>query len=151
MGRWICEHWYTPQLPPTMTTCHLDHLVLTVQDIEQTCEFYRMVLGIPTVHFGDGRRALHLGNQKINLHEAQHPLPPHAQTPLPGTADFCLITTTPLTQLITHLRSQAIPILLGPVERTGAQGPLQSIYLRDPDGNLLEIANGRSPQSGRLP
>ncbi|MEM9002659.1 MAG: VOC family protein [Cyanobacteria bacterium P01_F01_bin.86] len=119
----------------------LDHLVLTVQDVERTCLFYQQNLNIPTVTFGTNRKALQLGAQKINLHPATQPLRPHAQHPLPGSADICLITDTPIPILIARLHTKGVMILEGPVQRTGAQGPLLSIYIRDPDGNLIELAN----------
>ncbi|MEM0981634.1 MAG: VOC family protein [Cyanobacteria bacterium P01_H01_bin.58] len=125
-------------------TYHLDHIVLTVQDIEQTCQFYQQVLNIPSTTFGQGRRALQLGTQKINLHSATQPLSPHAQTPLPGSADLCLITEIPLATLTAHIQQCGIAIEMGPVERTGARRKLQSIYIRDPDGNLIELANEQS-------
>lgn len=123
---------------------HLDHIVLTVQDIEQTCQFYQQILGIPCITFGQGRRALQLGTQKINLHSATQPLSPHARTPLPGSADICLVTDVPLAKLTAHIQQCGIEIEMGPVERTGSQKKLQSIYIRDPDGNLVELANEQS-------
>ncbi|MEO1093315.1 MAG: VOC family protein [Cyanobacteria bacterium J06638_28] len=122
-------------------TYHLDHIVLTVQDIEQTCQFYQQVLDIPSVIFGQGHRALQLGAQKINLHSATEPLSPHARTPLPGSADLCLIADIPLATLTAHIQQCGIAIEMGPVERTGACRKLQSIYIGDPDGNLIELAN----------
>lgn len=119
----------------------LDHLVLTVADISVTCEFYSRVLGMDIVTFDDGRKALHFGRQKINLHKQGHEFEPKADKPVPGSADLCFISATPLTQVIDHLNSQNVPILEGPVERSGALGPMVSVYLRDPDGNLIEISN----------
>lgn len=119
----------------------LDHLVLTVQDIERTCEFYRRVLGMQVVSFGGGRRALQLGAQKINLHQVGHEFEPKALHPTAGSGDLCFITATPLAEAIAHLHSCGVTIEEGPVARTGALGPLRSVYLRDPDGNLIEIAN----------
>ena len=119
----------------------LDHLVLTVRDIDVTCEFYANVLGMETVTFGEGRKALQFGQQKINLHQAGHEFEPKATVPTPGSADLCFITDTPLAAVEGHLRSQGIDILEGPVARTGALGPIQSLYVRDPDGNLIEISN----------
>ena len=124
-----------------MVFYQLDHVVLTVTDIEATCRFYSQVLQISVITFGAGRKALHLGHQKINLHPAQAPIQPHAQHPQPGTADLCLITERPLTTMMDELQAHQVPILLGPVNRTGAQSKLQSIYIRDPDGNLIELAN----------
>jgi len=119
----------------------LDHLVLTVQDIERTCEFYARALGMQVVTFGEGRKALHFGNQKINLHQKGKEFDPKAQYPTPGSADLCFLTSIPLEQVIAHLQSCHVSLLLGPVERTGATKSLVSIYFRDPDGNLLEISN----------
>lgn len=119
----------------------LDHLVLTVQDIERTCEFYRRVLGMQIVTFGSGRKALKFGDQKINLHQLGSEFDPRALHPTAGSGDLCFITLTPLAEAIAHLQSCGVTIEEGPVARTGAIGPLRSIYLRDPDGNLIEIAN----------
>lgn len=119
----------------------LDHLVLTVQNIDRTCEFYRRVLGMAVTTFGDNRRALHFGNQKINLHQAGSEFAPKALQPTPGSGDLCFITRTPLAEVIAHLQLCGVTIEQGPVARTGALGPLRSVYLRDPDGNLIEIAN----------
>ncbi len=119
----------------------IDHVVLTVASIERTCEFYQRALGMRVEQFGGGRVALNFGNQKFNLHEAGKEFEPKARTPLPGSADFCLIADTPLDEVVAHLSAQSIEIELGPVDRTGANGPIRSIYLRDPDGNLVEVAN----------
>ncbi|HEY0734974.1 MAG TPA: VOC family protein [Herpetosiphonaceae bacterium] len=119
----------------------LDHLVLTVQDIERTCEFYRRVLGMDVVSFGGGRRALRFGAQKINLHQVGHEFEPSALHPTAGSGDLCFITATPLADVIAHLQSCGVTIEEGPVARTGALGPIRSVYLRDPDDNLIEIAN----------
>ncbi|MCI2262163.1 VOC family protein [Xanthomonas indica] len=120
---------------------HLDHLVLTVADIEATCAFYAQVLGMRVVTFGEGRKALAFGAQKINLHRRGHEFEPKARVPTPGSADLCFLTATPLGQVVEELRAAAVPIEQGPVQRTGARGPILSVYLRDPDGNLIEIAN----------
>ena len=119
----------------------LDHLVLTVQDIERTCEFYRRALGMQVVTFGGGRRALQFGSQKINLHQAGHEFEPKALRPTAGSGDLCFITATPLAEVIAHFQACNMTIEEGPVRRTGALGPIRSVYLRDPDGNLIEIAN----------
>ncbi|MDA8255454.1 MAG: VOC family protein [Betaproteobacteria bacterium] len=119
----------------------LDHLVLTVRDIDATIAFYVDVLGMEAVRFGAGRRALAFGRQKINLHSASAPLAPHAVTPMPGSADLCLITETPLAEVIAHLQRTGVAIEQGPVPRTGATGPILSVYFRDPDGNLIEVSN----------
>jgi catechol 2,3-dioxygenase-like lactoylglutathione lyase family enzyme len=119
----------------------LDHLVLTVADIDATVEFYSRVLGMDSVEFGDGRRALQFGQQKFNLHQAGHEFEPKALRPTAGSADFCLITRVPITEVANRLREQGVPIEEGPVARTGALGPITSIYFRDPDANLVEVAN----------
>lgn len=120
---------------------HLDHLVLTVADVEASVAFYVEVLGMQPVTFGNGRRALAFGNQKINLHPAAAPIKPHAATPTPGSADLCFIAATPLAEVVTHLAACGVTIEDGPVPRTGATGPIQSVYFRDPDGNLIEVSN----------
>lgn len=119
----------------------LDHLVLTVADIDATIAFYVEVLGIEAVSFGAGRRALALGRQKINLHPVAAPLKPHAAWPTPGSADLCLIADTPVDEVVAHLRRCGVAIEEGPVSRTGATGPISSVYFRDPDGNLIEVSN----------
>lgn len=119
----------------------LDHLVLTVRDIEASCEFYARVMGMRVVTFGAGRKALEFGTQKINLHQVGQEFAPHAQTPLPGSADLCFIAETPLKDVIATLESNGVPLLEGPVERTGATGKIRSVYFRDPDGNLIEVSN----------
>nr|WP_206529794.1 VOC family protein [Brevibacillus sp. SYP-B805] len=120
---------------------HLDHFVLTVKDLEATCRFYAEVLGMEVVTFGGGRKALKFGSQKINLHEAGKEFEPKALCPTPGSADICFITETPLSDVIQHLTSRGVTIIEGPVERTGAVGKIRSVYLRDPDHNLVEISN----------
>ncbi len=120
---------------------HLDHLVLTVADIAATCAFYEGVMGLGLVEFAGGRRALAFGNQKINLHRAGHEFEPKAKAPTPGSADLCFITRTPLDAVIEHLGECGVAIEEGPVERTGATGPIRSVYFRDPDGNLIEVSN----------
>jgi catechol 2,3-dioxygenase-like lactoylglutathione lyase family enzyme len=124
-----------------MHLTHLDHLVLTVADIDATIDFYIRVLGMTAVTFGQGRRALQFGSQKINLHPRGGEFEPKAQQPTPGSADLCFITDVPLADVVVHLGDCAVPIVEGPVERTGANGPIRSVYVRDPDGNLIEIAN----------
>ncbi|MDX2220609.1 MAG: VOC family protein [Burkholderiales bacterium] len=119
----------------------LDHLVLTVADVEVSVAFYAKVLGMQPVTFGNGRRALAFGNQKINLHRASAPIKPHAATPTPGSADLCFIAATPLHEVVSHLAACGVKIEEGPVPRTGATGPIQSVYFRDPDGNLIEVSN----------
>lgn len=119
----------------------LDHLVLTVTDIEASCRFYSTVLGMQVITFAGGRKALRFGEQKINLHAQGREYDPRARHACPGSADICLISRTPMTDVIAHLESCAVPIVDGPVRRSGARSPLLSVYLRDPDGNLVEIAN----------
>ena len=119
----------------------LDHLVLTVADIDRTCAFYAKVLGMEVVTFGNSRKALSFGMQKINLHQHGNEFEPKAQAPTPGSADLCFITTVPLTDVIAHLAACGVEVIAGPMERTGARGPMVSIYFRDPDMNLLEMSN----------
>ena len=119
----------------------LDHLVLTVKNIEETCDFYGRILEMDVREFGEGRKALHFGRQKINLHEAGREFEPKARTPLPGTADLCFISDEPMAKLIGHLERCRVAVEEGPVARTGASGPIQSLYIRDPDGNLIELSN----------
>jgi len=119
----------------------LDHLVLTVADLTKTCEFYERVLGLETVTFGAGRKALIFGQQKINLHQAGKEFEPKAAKSMPGSADLCFIASTPLSEVIEHLKDEGIAIEEGPVPRTGAIGAMQSVYFRDPDGNLIEVSN----------
>lgn len=131
-------------IPPLIITMHidgLDHLVLTVRDIEATCSFYSQILGMAILSFGEGRKALGFGQQKINLHLQNSTLSPKATVPTPGSADLCFLTTVPMATVIHHITSQGLSILAGPIERTGATGKLLSIYIRDPDGNLIEISN----------
>jgi catechol 2,3-dioxygenase-like lactoylglutathione lyase family enzyme len=119
----------------------LDHLVVTVTDIEETLGFYTRVLDMESITFTDGRKALRFGEQKINLHKAGTEIEPHAQAPMPGSTDICFITDTPMQQVINHLASCNVAIIEGPVKRNGTAGSLLSIYIRDPDGNLIELAN----------
>jgi len=119
-----------------MTIHHLDHLVLTVRDLAATCAFYRQ-LGMEVITFGAGRTALRFGDQMINLHPADAP---HATQPVAGAADLCFIVTGSVDEIIAHLQTCRIPILEGPVKRTGATGPIHSVYCRDPDGNLIELS-----------
>lgn len=119
----------------------LDHLVLTVADIDASCTFYQRVLGMQVVTFGQGRKALAFGQQKINLHRLGAEFEPKALRPTPGSADLCLIVSTPLMEVMAHLQRCDVAIEEGPVPRTGATGPLLSVYIRDPDRNLIELAN----------
>jgi catechol 2,3-dioxygenase-like lactoylglutathione lyase family enzyme len=118
----------------------LDHLVLTVRDIVATCAFYQRVLGMEVVTFGEGRKALAFGQHKFNLHEAGREFEPKADKPTPGAIDLCLIAQGTLDDVIAHLKACGVPILEGPVKRTGARGPILSVYFRDPDLNLIEVS-----------
>jgi len=120
---------------------HLDHLVLTVSDIQESIDFYTSVLGMTEIAFGDNRKAVQFGNQKINLHQIGLEVKPHANSPQPGSSDLCFITTVPIQQFMEHLKRYDICIIDGPVERTGAKSKLVSVYFRDPDKNLIEVAN----------
>ena len=124
-----------------MRIARLDHLVLTVADIEATCDFYTRVLGMTLVTFGENRRALAFGAQKINLHQHGREFEPKAQRPLPGSADLCLIAGVPLAEAEAHLRGAGVEIIEGPVRRTCATGPIWSVYFRDPDLNLIEVSS----------
>jgi catechol 2,3-dioxygenase-like lactoylglutathione lyase family enzyme len=119
----------------------IDHFVLTVASVEANCEFYARVLGMDVVEFSGGRKALAFGNQKINLHEAGREFEPKANSPAPGSGDFCLIAESSLAEVMAHLEREGVVIEEGPVDRTGATGPIRSVYFRDPDGNLVEVAN----------
>ncbi|MBP2291510.1 VOC family protein [Azospirillum rugosum] len=119
----------------------IDHFVLTVASIDRTCDFYQRVLGMGVVTFGAGRKALTFGGQKINLHEVGKEFEPKARRPTAGSGDFCLITETPLEEVVAHITAQGVAIEEGPVPRTGATGPIRSVYVRDPDGNLVEVSN----------
>ena len=119
----------------------IDHIVLTCHDVERTVTFYQQVLGMEPVTFAGGRRGLAFGRQKFNLHQAGREFEPKALKPGPGTIDLCLVTLTPLTDVQAHLKAQGVAIIEGPVQKTGATGPIQSVYFRDPDGNLIEVSN----------
>ncbi len=119
----------------------LDHIVLTVKDIETTCDFYHQVLGFEILTFGDNRKALQFGDQKINLHRSGEEIEPYAGQPTPGSADLCFITLTPVADIVDFLNQNRVAIELGPVKRSGARGGMISIYIRDPDNNLLELSN----------
>lgn len=118
----------------------IDHLVLTVADVERTIAFYAGVLGMEPVSFEDGRRALTFGNSKLNLHQAGSEFEPKARTPTPGSVDLCLIVVEPLEAVVQHLIDSDVAIEEGPVRRTGAKGPITSVYIRDPDANLIELS-----------
>lgn len=124
-----------------MKISHLDHLVLTVASIENTCNFYQTVLGFEVINFKGDRKALQFGNQKINLHQQGNEFEPKALQPTPGSADLCFISDTPISEVVAQLNQLNIQIEEGPVERTGAMHPILSVYIRDPDQNLIEISN----------
>ena len=118
----------------------LDHLVLTVANIERACVFYEAVLGMEHVEV-EGRHALHFGAQKINLHQKDNTFEPKAERPTPGSGDLCFLTATPIPDVLTHLARCDVPVVEGPVSRAGATGELLSVYVRDHDENLVEISN----------
>ena len=132
-------------MPPEIRIDRIDHIVLTVREIAATCRFYTQILGMCEITFNGSRKALVFGNQKINLHEAGHELEPKAHRSVPGSEDLCLITTTPIADVMIHLRAHGVEIIEGPVRRTGAQGPITSVYFRDPDRNLID---GWPPMTG---
>ncbi|GAB2180782.1 VOC family protein [Denitratisoma sp. agr-D3] len=119
----------------------LDHLVLTVQDLDATVAFYSTTLGMEAITFGAGRKALSFGQQKINLHQRGKEFEPKAQQPTPGSADLCFLTSVPLADVASHLAACGVTVLEGPIQRTGATGPILSLYFRDPDMNLIEVSN----------
>src|SRR5512139_246518 len=119
----------------------IDHVVLTVRDIPASVAFYTRVLGMREVVFGGGRRALAFGRCKLNLHQAGRKFEPKAAHPAPGAIDLCLLVRTPIAEVVRQLAALGVAIEAGPVERSGAQGPILSVYVRDPDGNLIELSN----------
>ena len=119
----------------------LDHLVLTVHDVDRTLDFYSRVLGMSPVTFAGGRRALAFGRQKLNLHQAGREYQPKALKPVPGAIDLCLVAETPIEAVVAHLQANGVHVIEGPVPKTGALGPMSSVYFRDPDGNLIEVSN----------
>ena len=119
----------------------LDHLVLTVRSIENTVRFYTDILGMDEEVFGEGRVALKFGTQKINLHQVGKEFEPKAHLPTPGSADICLITNLPIKEAFVQIEAKGVSIIEGIVGRTGATGPIQSFYFRDPDNNLIEISS----------
>ena len=123
----------------------MDHVVITVADVDRTLAFYQRVLGMAPLSFGEGRRALAFGDQKLNLHQAGREFEPKALRPTPGAIDLCLTTDVPLEEVAAHLRSESVAIELGPVDKTGARSALRSLYFRDPDGNLIEVSNEVGP------
>ena len=118
----------------------IDHFVLTIASIERTVDFYTRVLGMESISFAGGRMALRFGRNKINLHPAGREYEPKALRPMPGSGDFCLIAAVPLERVIERLDSEGVRIEQGPVKRSGATGPISSVYFRDPDFNLVEIS-----------
>ena len=118
----------------------LDHLVLTVASIEASCDFYSSVLGMDVSRFAEGRTALTFGRQKINLHEVGKEFVPRAAHATAGSGDLCLVSAVPLDDVVRHLNECEIAIIEGPVAKTGATGPIRSVYFRDPDGNLIEVS-----------
>jgi catechol 2,3-dioxygenase-like lactoylglutathione lyase family enzyme len=124
------------------TIDRIDHLVITCADLEKTASWYQRVLGMERESFGTDRRsALRFGSQKLNLHQAGAEFHPNAALARPGTIDICFITGIPAPSIVAHLKSCSVAIEEGPVERIGALGPMTSVYCRDPDGNLIEIAS----------
>jgi catechol 2,3-dioxygenase-like lactoylglutathione lyase family enzyme len=119
----------------------IDHIVLTVTNADRTCKFYARALGLRVVKLRDGRKELQFGEQKMKVYEVDKGSGMQAKYPLPGTLDICFVTTIALRHVAEHVRSLGIDIEAGPVRRMGACGPIESIYIRDPDGNLVEIAN----------
>lgn len=128
-----------------MRVLRIDHLVLTVEDIDRSLAFYVGVLGMTETTFRDDRKALMFGASKINLHQRGHEYEPKARTPTPGSADVCLIVDQPIDLVVDELTAGGIPIEEGPVARTGARGPIISVYIRDPDANLIELSNYLEP------
>jgi len=118
----------------------LDHFVLTVASIKATCDFYETVLGMTVEVFGEGRKALKFGNQKINLHETGREFEPKSENPTSGSGDFCLIASGSIQDVVNHLTECDVQIEDGPVQRTGANGVIMSVYFRDPDLNLVEVS-----------
>ena len=124
-----------------MNLTAIDHIVLTVRNVEKTVAFYESVLGMTAETFAMDRVALKFGNQKMNLHEKGHEFEPNATNPVPGSEDLCFITETKLEDAMEYVSARGVQILEGPVARTGANGSIISFYFRDPDGNLIEVAN----------
>jgi len=119
----------------------IDHIVITAFDLDRTIDFYTRVMGMEAITFAGGRRGLAFGSQKINLHQAGREFEPKALKPTPGAMDLCFVTRTPLAEVAAQLKASGVAIAQGPVEKTGALGPMMSVYFRDPDGNLVEVSN----------
>ena len=125
----------------TIRIKNLDHLVITATNLQATIDFYTKVLGMEHVAFGDNLHSVHFGDQKFNIHDASTNVSPKAKNIVPGSEDFCLISETSVSQVIQHLQDCGVTVEQGPVTRSGAAGVLQSVYFRDPDGNLVEVSN----------
>jgi len=123
----------------------IDHVVLTVRDMEATCDFYSKVLGMEIVTFGQGRKALAFGSQKINLQQFGRESTLIAEKPTPGSADVCFVTSVSVSEVVAHLNSCGVRLIGGPIKRDGARGSMMSVYFRDPDLNLVEVSNYASP------
>jgi catechol 2,3-dioxygenase-like lactoylglutathione lyase family enzyme len=137
-SRWIRAYNARVSMP---TLTGLDHLVITVRDVEATCRFYADVLGMNVVTFGQGRIALEFGGQKLNVHPVGGTSLLVAAQPMPGSADLCFLSDTPVAEWMKHVTACGVALIEGPARRTGARGPIVSIYFRDPDGNLIEVSN----------
>jgi catechol 2,3-dioxygenase-like lactoylglutathione lyase family enzyme len=133
-----------------MLIAGIDHVVLTVADMERTIAFYTRVLGMRLETFGEGRKALRFGEQKFNLQDGRDrtDIMAVARVPTPGSVDLCLLAAVPLDQVVAQLKAQNVPIEIGPVRRTGARFPIRSVYIRDPDGNLIEISEPAGAAAG---
>jgi catechol 2,3-dioxygenase-like lactoylglutathione lyase family enzyme len=118
----------------------IDHVVLTVRSVDATCDFYTTCLGMTRVDTANRPTALHFGSQKINVHQVDHTFDPKAGHPTRGSADFCLVSAVPLEEVLATLARHGVSVELGPVQREGARGTMESIYFRDPDGNLVEVS-----------
>ncbi len=119
----------------------IDHIVMTVKSIEKSCKFYQECLGLEIITFQNDRKALKCGNQKINLHEIGHEFDPKAKNASKGTVDICLIVENPIAEIVKDFEKKGVEIIEGPIKRTGATHKLLSIYVFDPDGNLIELSN----------
>ncbi|WP_206437524.1 MULTISPECIES: VOC family protein [unclassified Mesorhizobium] len=119
----------------------IDHFVLTVRSVDDTCAFYQRVLGFRRLDTPNLPTALLFGTQKINVHEVGRTFEPKAKAPTPGSADFCLVAARPLAEICASLEANGVAVEVGPVERIGARGPMMSVYFRDPDGNLVEVSD----------
>lgn len=125
----------------SMEIKNIDHIVLTVIDIDKTIDFYTNILGFKVETFGDSRKALTFGKQKINLHQKGNEFEPKAENPTSGSADLCFISETNIEEVLEELKLKNVEIIEGIVDRTGALGKIKSVYFRDPDLNLIEVSN----------